>query len=248
LAGSRSIFLAAQIYRDGYVSANNYESASDGEYALIRRLSNEKVTTIFDVGANDGSYSKMISKILGEAKIFAFELSPITFSRLQDNVRHDTKIILVDAGLSNTEAEVAFHHVDENPSLSGLGSRPYSVESRVLKSRVIRGDVYAKHAGIESIDFVKIDVEGFEIEVIEGLSGILDSVQIVQFEYNEMSWMRGNFLDKFREVLPGFQIGRLTQGGVIWDLSLLSNAHLCAGNMIALNSRYGVLKALLSRF
>jgi FkbM family methyltransferase len=213
--GSRYLFLAAQIYKDYYASSSNYQPNENGEFRLLEKISHLGFHTVFDVGANDGSYSLMASKLLRHSKIYAFELSPVTFKELQKNTCHISSIIPVDVGLSDNDQSVNFYHVDDNPELSGLSERPYSVQSRLLEARTQTIDSFCRQMSIKSVDFLKIDVEGFEREVLKGAATTISNTTIIQFEYNEMSWRRGIFLDELLSYLPGFHIGRITQGGVI---------------------------------
>lgn len=250
---SRHVFLSAQLYRDTYIAANNYSPDTNGEYRLLDALQIIRPKVIFDVGANIGEYSKAcIARFDSAISVFAFEPSPSTFVQLSDNLKGCEKAILVKSGLSDSNGSLPFNHCDDNPSLSGLGGLPHGVSTREINVPVQRGDAFAEEHDIRDIDLLKIDVEGFEIEVLRGFSEILGNIQIIQFEYNEMSWIRGRFLLDFMHILPGFDFGRLTNGGVLWDLSLLSNSHFCTGNMVAVNQklfcRNQSLKRLLSKF
>lgn len=52
-----------------------------------------------------------------------------------------------------------------------------------------KGYDYVIHNNIEKIDFLKIDTEGYELQVLKGFGDFLQNVTIIQFEYG------GTFLD-----------------------------------------------------
>ena len=64
---------------------------------------------------------------------------------------------------------------------------------------------------------LKIDVEGFELEVLKGAEKLLREgrIKIIQFEFNEVNIIQRRFLKDFYDELPGFDFYRLDENRLI---------------------------------
>ena len=72
-------------------------------------------------------------------------------------------------------------------------------------------DDYCLMNGITTIDFLKIDTEGNELNVLKGAQRMLtsNSINIIQFEFNEMNIISRVFLKDFYTILRGYEFYRL---------------------------------------
>lgn len=119
-----------------------------------------------DVGANVGNHTVFVGRFLSPLKVIVIEPNPATFEILKANIALNRLDSRVDAsylgiGLSNTSARA----VAITPAGNLGGTRlHFSEEQSGL--RVVPGDALLSG---HRIDFLKIDVEGMEIEVLEGL-------------------------------------------------------------------------------
>jgi len=122
---------------------------------------------VWDIGANIGYYSKLFSQCVGkEGTVLAFEPSPLNFARLSAACRDLKNVSLVQLGLGREDAKVSFRQgVDSLGATSRIvdhGPGEFVVDIRSGASLIDRGAALAPNA-------IKIDVEGFECEVLEGL-------------------------------------------------------------------------------
>ena len=113
-----------------------------------------------DIGANVGALSLAIAKRVGIAgKVFCFEPGPLTFERMQKNISlnpgYSNIFVLEKSGLSDKPGTLFWH-------LNALH------EGNGVKVPVVTIDSYVEAHGIPKINFVKIDVESMEYEVIKG--------------------------------------------------------------------------------
>jgi FkbM family methyltransferase len=157
--------------------------------------------TIFDVGANKGQSIKFFAQIFDNPKIYAFEPSPKTFGFLKKFVDHmdGTAISIFQIGIGDKEQVLNFYEsiLSETSTfaLPDQNSEYQKRKNRVLfqnfesaftsiPTRVTTIDTFLNENNMESIDVLKIDVEGFELEVIRGAQQALRDgrVKIVQFE------------------------------------------------------------------
>jgi FkbM family methyltransferase len=120
--------------------------------------------SVIDIGANVGHYTRELLKIVGkEGLVTAFEPVPVTFAILSRLVRGAPNVSLHSCAASDHDGECAM-----------------CVPGRNYYRAHIRdgGDIPVKtcaidHLNLESADFVKIDAEGHELKILEGMKGLL---------------------------------------------------------------------------
>lgn len=100
-------------------------------------------------------------------------------------------------GLGNDSKEMYYY-----PAYQSFYDRTVSCgksdEQNKVLFKIKKASEYIVESNIDSIDFLKIDTEGFELEVLKGFDGYLSRVKIIQFEYG------GTFLDnklKLKDVI-----------------------------------------------
>ena len=140
-----------------------------------------------DVGANIGNHAIHLSRDFAE--IHCFEPNPDVFRRLTDNVHSNRldNIRLHQAALGDCDDTLMFReNLEGNLGASGFveDDRP-SGHSRILRLPVFDADKLVQRLGITRVDFIKIDVEGFELRVLKGLRAtIAFNRPIVSFEFH----------------------------------------------------------------
>ncbi len=164
----------------------NHDIYSNGELTILNKLSKINPLIIIDGGANVGDYSLMVTKVIPKSKIFAFEPVMSTFNKLMENTRGYTRIHPIMTGLykENCSLEINLFNADEHSSLydiEGLPEKSNKSETIIL----IRGDDFMNEKNIETIDFLKLDIEGAEYDALLGFENCIKkgSVKAVQFEY-----------------------------------------------------------------
>lgn len=115
---------------------------------------------IFDVGANIGIISHPLGYKYKKSKIYAFEPSKEIYDLLCKNIYDNT--IPVNLGLGNENKKCRLKYKDDN-----RGSA-YISENGNEQINIIKLDDYINNNNINKLDIIKIDVEGFELEVIKG--------------------------------------------------------------------------------
>ena len=121
---------------------------------------------VVDVGANIGLHSLFMAKRVGSSGgVYALEPSPYNFRRLETHVRenHLTNIRAFPIALGNVSGE-AF--LDENKQDSSRSRLTHRGSGSLVK--VVRLDDFLKAECLGKVDFLKLDVEGFELRVLEG--------------------------------------------------------------------------------
>lgn len=187
---------------------------------------------IIDVGAHIGEWSRSVLETaqrrgrIDDIDLHAFEPSGSNFEELvralgsQAGSLH--RVALSDsAGTATLHIQQPGQWGNSFHEVPGLHSSRENIEKTTL-------DIYARQAGLDRIDILKIDTEGHELAVMRGASGLLQHgcVGVLQFEYNNCWIYARHFLrDAFQLLTPmGYHLGKLTPRGVMlcpsWDASL----------------------------
>jgi FkbM family methyltransferase len=146
----------------------------------------------FDVGANIGAISLPVAKATG-AQVHVFEPSKRTFQYLQKNklINEVKNITLNESAVHATDgSEVVFYDVPENYGGSSL-MQTYGDQPHYLV-KTISIDEYCKRNNITKIDVIKIDVQGFEVEVLRGCQHLLASKAITNIIFEFEGWAETN--------------------------------------------------------
>jgi FkbM family methyltransferase len=143
-----------------------------------------KSNTIFDVGANIGETTLNFAKIIGETgTVHSFEPDPInhTFIERNINLNNFKNILLFPLGFGDVEGTFKIHTFNErNKGMNRIIIDTDNTKSyREIKITTI--DSYVKDKNIQKIDLIKIDVEGFEFNVLRGATKTLTEFNPILF-------------------------------------------------------------------
>ena len=130
---------------------------------------------IWDVGANVGYYTLKFSGWVGpQGRVYAFEPSPQNLSRLKTTCDGQQNIVVCPVGLSRNTCRVPFEEgADDLGSTSRVVARDQSSKSTYNEVTLRAGDGLISDGEIEIPNIIKIDVEGHEHDVLEGLKNTL---------------------------------------------------------------------------
>jgi len=128
---------------------------------------------VWDVGANVGYYSQLFAEKVGvDGRVVAFEPSPASAAKVRELVTRFPAIQVVPAAMSE-QAGRAFFDVSsgEESVTNHLRGGTDAGAGEAIAVEVLTGDAFAASEGVPQV--IKIDVEGFEIEVLRGLRATL---------------------------------------------------------------------------
>ncbi|MBC7888546.1 MAG: FkbM family methyltransferase [Ferruginibacter sp.] len=176
----------------------NYGNGGDfkdsGELYVLKyikeKLGAEKSITLFDVGGNVGNYSKTLAGIFTDnAVIHAFEPSKITFEIFLKTTAGITNIVPNNFGLSDIATDVILYANNDNSGLSSVYQRNLAhfgiAMDKTEKIQLSTVDLYCQKNNINRIHFLKLDVEGHELNVMKGANLMISNkkVDFIQFEF-----------------------------------------------------------------
>ena len=156
-----------KIYRSIY---SIYKAITDrGERHLYRSLIKPGMIVV-DIGANIGIYSIFFAHLIGEnGKVHAFEPDPTNFRLLSKALSRHKNIFLNQTAISNKTENLSLYvsssmNVDHRTYDCGDKRNKISVRSTTLDDYFRKG---------QHVDFIKIDIQGYEYHALSGMKGIL---------------------------------------------------------------------------
>ncbi len=186
---------------------------------LFRRLVRSEDRCL-DIGANVGFTAILFAQLA--ARVDAFEPSPTTFDYLQRNVRCSQlrNITLHNVGLGTIDEDLTLTFAPTNRAGAFVSNQTQASGGHTVEPiRVRNGDALV---GEQPIDFVKIDVEGFELHVLRGLTASLHRHRpVVVLELNHWclnAFQRTSVPDFFDELLAVFPFLYAVHGDSTLDL------------------------------
>lgn len=207
------------------------DSETSGEAYVMNTIvgmhldfSNERKLVIFDVGANTGSYTRQLAEIYPQVAIYCFEPNPATYKSLKNNVKSLDNVEALNIGLGSQRGNLSIYTYEselesEHASMyKGVLSDLHLSENLIEKQVAIETiNEFCKEKNIGKIDFLKIDTEGFEFEVLKGAASMLaeGNIPVIQFEFNEMNIVSRVYLKDFYELLPQYDFFRIDTNRLI---------------------------------
>jgi FkbM family methyltransferase len=198
-----------------------------GEFSVLQMIKNkleaqEKIV-VFDVGANVGNYARGVIDIFGKDRLelHCFEPSPTTFAKLKDNLRsHNySNLHLHNFGLSDKAAEIEMFQDAELSGMTSVYQRRMDHFGKDFSKAEMASfatlDEFCAEHDISAIDFLKLDVEGHELKVLESASHMLHSVKYIQFEFGGCNIDSRTFFQDFHYLLrERFDIYLIMKNGI----------------------------------
>lgn len=217
---TQNILLSAILHARGYNNFSN--NIVSGESFFIEKIlmpTNPKIC--IDIGANIGDYSQeLLDKT--SSTVIAFEPLHNQYSQLKSRLEiFGNRAILVNEGVSNISG---YLDINYNPLQSGHASFSSSINKIDYinnefkqKSKITTLDDWITQHQISRVDFIKIDVEGYEKEVIMGARKTILNLKpkFIQIEFNWHQLFRETTLLYFSELLNDYSVYQLLQNNWI---------------------------------
>ncbi len=180
-AGIHGVDLVVPLQKDGlviFISTKDIigwkiyffgEYETDTNNVLEKYIKPDDV--VIEAGANIGSETLLIARMLKQGRIYAFEPNPYTFERLKINasINELHNISAFDYALGESDTTIQFNIYPKNFCNSGMSSK-YMETSNTRKIDVTQKklDSFLKENNINKVDFIKMDIQGAEMDMIAG--------------------------------------------------------------------------------
>lgn len=138
----------------------------------------------FDIGAYRGLWTCLISSVIPDSQVIAFEPNPENYEKLKTNIKYNNQNVKTyNIALSSSNGNVKF---DLDKAMSSVSLGTNNSES-VQEIHTQRCDELIENENIAIPSIVKIDVEGFEMDVLKGMSDVLSDIEFIIIELHSKS-------------------------------------------------------------
>lgn len=217
----------------------------DLEIKYIKTFFKEKTLDIcIDVGGHRGDYSKELLKIFNIKNLVIFEPSIENYAYLE-SLFDNKNVKIENIAVSSESGKQKFYFHNKNSSLSSLHLRSFFKNNEDIVSydvQVISLNEYIKkNFSNKVIDFLKVDTEGNEYEVIKGLGSSIKKVKVIQFEFGATSVDTKISFFQFWTLLKknNFQLFRMGPNNLFQLQSYsIEDEFIEYSNFIAINEKY----------
>ena len=167
-----SVYTAPTLDRLVSLHAHRFGWMGYAEKRFLRSVVRDD-SIVADVGANQGLYTLWLARVATSGHVYAFEPDPDLFQCLEQNVRNNqlTNISTIRAAAGNCSGTLAF-------TTNGLNRGDNRIDAKVLPDKstqqvqAVTLDEILSH---QRLDVLKVDVQGFEIEVLLGAQKTLQA-------------------------------------------------------------------------
>jgi len=225
---SLSDHIESQIFWQGV------QSADRGEVDLLKSIL-EPEHIFFDIGANVGVFTLMGARRLTLGWVYAFEPSQTHLKRLRANLELNNfkNVTIVPFALSNTSNQKKDLYIPlDCSSIKNTGraslypQKDFSNEYTVESVLTLTLDDYVLNNGVQRVDVIKIDVEGSEMDILEGGRFTINKFRpMIMMEVNKVHLQgSGRSLKELIEFYKSldYKIFRILDNGKLLEISQLS--------------------------
>ncbi len=183
-------FLQSLISLFGYniIKSKNFRKINRTLDRAIKSIIKKENPIIFDIGAHEGESIKRFKNLFKNPIIHSFEPQLQTFKVLENRNKNDANVFLNNFGLGSIKEkrEIFVNSDTATSSYLNIDNKNNFFRSvntnRKEQTKIDTFDNYFDDLKIDLIDFVKIDVQGFEEDVLTGAVKSLDNVQLIEVE------------------------------------------------------------------
>jgi len=213
---NRFLYKLASFYVNTVDNDNDSDHWTNGEAAFAReKLRGAKIA--FDVGAAFGDWTMIALEANPHLVVHCFEPASPRFKHLTDLKLGDrARLNRLGFGDSSAHAPIFFNTSGGSNSLYAPRDSTAREAETITLTTI---DAYCAENSIEYVDFIKMDIEGYEMTALRGAREMLSAgrIGVVQFEYSEIFFEAGTSLKDLmsfiRETNPAYEFYKLYPDG-----------------------------------
>ena len=167
----------------------------------FKKLIQKDIDTLIDVGANQGQFALAWRKFYPESRIFSFEPVPETFYKLKANTQAFPKISTLNMALGSKPGKLSIYKNDHSHASSFLKVSqfqrehiPATIHEKPEEVSVSTLDAMSEELGNLGCSVLKLDVQGFEKEVLIGAANVLKKIDFLIIEMSFRPMYEGELL------------------------------------------------------
>jgi FkbM family methyltransferase len=199
---------------------------------LLPAHSLSKLEYVVDVGANDGTWSRVLLRYSRPKALIAIEPNPLLEPSLRKLAQDFPQVAVLSQAVGGKSGSMPFHvtgHSHNSSLLRPLGAQPGFVVSKTIEVAVVTLDDATR--ALPYISLLKLDLQGYELFALKAAKSTLAKTQLAMIEVNFVRQYEG--MATFPEVhqameSAGFQLVNLSEpirenGLVVWADALYRN-------------------------
>lgn len=152
-------------------------------------ISDLNISSVLDIGAHEGKTAIQFLDIFPKANIYSFEPIPECYEKLAIKTKGNSRIQTFNFAVGDSNGKVTFHQSTYSPSSSILpmakaheDAFPFTEGGKKVEVELITLDSFYLKNKLESPLALKIDVQGFEWQVLKGASLVLEKAKLLLIE------------------------------------------------------------------
>jgi 2-O-methyltransferase len=194
---------------------------------LIQACVAKDAPTLLEIGCNDGTQTLWMAEMFPQPKISCFEPDPRAIARFKSKIGLRPNVTLYEMALSDRVGEITFHQSDGKPDGDLANEMPagwdQSGSIRPPKNHLVKApwvtfehtitvptmtlDSWCEQHGVGPIDFIWMDVQGAEIDVLSGAKRALSQTRFLYTEYSNRELYEGQAnMKRLLEYLGDFAV------------------------------------------
>jgi FkbM family methyltransferase len=241
IAGRRSVqnILAKNVYFSQYLmgigSGDSVLSSGESTIFSLLKQRTKPPYCIFDIGSNKGQFLQLaLDRVSGtELSIHCFEPGNETFKVLTEKYNQDKRIKLNNIGIGKEKGEAVLHYDEAGSGMASLTKRKldhFGISfSESEKVEITTVDNYCLEKKIDHIHLLKLDIEGHELDALEGARRLFETkaIDMVTFEFGGCNIDSRTFFQDFWYFFKkhNMRILRITPSGYLHPIWSYQEVH-----------------------
>ncbi|MFN8229380.1 MAG: FkbM family methyltransferase [Bacteroidia bacterium] len=182
---------------------------TSGEINVIKLVKKSfKNPVIIDGGANLGQFASKCKEIIGtNLTIYCFEPSQNSYDKLKNKFNNEYNFIIEQKALSDNNSKLTLNHYKNNPEMASIIKCDFPGLDLPIEStetiEAISIDEYCAVNKIERINYLKLDIEGYELTALKGANKMIRNKKIdyIQFEMGRSNIDSKTYFKDFYQLL-----------------------------------------------
>ena len=215
------------------------------EVRLALRMLGEPPHLAIDIGGNAGEYSAELRRRAPLVEIHVFEPSQTNVQKLQRRFEGDPRTVVVPYAIADRSGSATLFSDVAGSGMASLTQRrldhfdiTFDTEEAIQTMRF--DDYWTRHLNQRTTDLVKIDIEGHEMDALNGMGQAIEAVRVIQFEFGGCNIDTRTFFQDFWHFFSDrhFSLYRIAPlGAQRIDRYRESDEYFSTTNYLAVNRR-----------
>ncbi len=175
--------------------------------AVLKQVKTKEIQQVLDIGGNIGQFAITFTNMVNPQGIDVLEPNGNIIDTLKANTSNYDNIRVFNLGIGKRGKQEFYYQTGKSAIGSVIKKNAYQDIKSLQKVEVKFTDDIANTTGTSKYDLVKIDVEGYEYDVIKNLKGIKTKYMFIEISTNrEKPYIYSQMLDLIRKTFGEFEL------------------------------------------